>query len=86
MRSSWKLLYAIDDPYLVRVEQNTSNSDIVSKIIFNSHLIEDLLDITEAVTQSIVVQIGISNLNISLKLSLYQSSQENLSNIIEVAT
>ena len=32
LRSSWKLLNAIDDPYLVRVEQNTSNSDILSQI------------------------------------------------------
>ena len=32
MRSSWKLLNAVDDPYLVHVEQNTSNSDILSQI------------------------------------------------------
>ena len=32
LRSSWKLLNAIDDPYLVRVPQNTSNSDILSQI------------------------------------------------------
>ena len=32
LRSSWKLLNAIDDPYLLRVEQNTSNSDMSSQI------------------------------------------------------
>ena len=32
LRSSWKLLNAIDDPYFVRVQQNTSNSDILSQI------------------------------------------------------
>ena len=31
---------------------------------YNSHLIEDLYDITEALTQNIVVQTEISNLNI----------------------
>ena len=31
LRSSWKFLNAIDDPYLVCVEQNSSNSDISSQ-------------------------------------------------------
>ena len=32
LRSSWKFLNAIDDPYLLRVELNTSNSDMSSQI------------------------------------------------------
>ena len=32
LRSSWKLLNTIDDPYLVHVEQNTSYSDILSQV------------------------------------------------------
>ena len=32
LRSSWKSLNAIDDPYLLRVELNTSNSDMSSQI------------------------------------------------------
>ena len=39
LRSSWKLLNAIDDPYFVRVRQNTSNSDIFRKYHYkSSHL------------------------------------------------
>ena len=32
LRSSWKLLNAIDDPYLLHVELNNSNSDMSSQI------------------------------------------------------